>query len=96
MAYARRVKNARLVLLARGEIPGDFLRFLRRKHRYREVAVVEEGRYRGTCFKTFEPPFSPDLPIKDALLSKALTASLLLLSPLLLLQREEELENMLV
>ncbi len=91
--YARRVKNTRLVLFSRENPPEDLLKFLKNKHRYREIAVVEEGKYTGKCFRLYEPHLSLELPVSDPKLNKAITASILLLSPLLLLQREEELEE---
>lgn len=92
--YARRVKNTRLVLLARETPAEDFLKFLRNRHRYREIAVVERDKYNGKCFRFYEPELSLELPISEPVLKKAITASILLLSPLLLLQKEEELEKL--
>lgn len=95
LRYARHVKNSRLVLLARDEPEPELLKFLRSKHRYREMAVVEEKSWTGRGFKLFEPPILINFPIEDELLKKALNASLFLLSPLLLLQEEKELEALL-
>lgn len=92
--YARRVKNTRLVFLARETPPEDFIKFLKNKHRYREIAVVEREKYKGKCFRLYEPELCLELPISDPVLKKAISASILLLSPLLLLQKEEELKKL--
>ena len=94
MKYARAVKNARLVLFAR-EKPGDeMLRFLRQKHRYREMAVVKHEDWMGKAFREFHPPAELDFPVRDEMLKKVLNASLFLLSPMLLFQQEPELEGL--
>ena len=92
LKYARAVKNARLVLFSREKPRDEILRFLRQKHRYREMAVVKQEEWMGKAFREFHPPAEIDFPVRDDVLRKALNASLFLLSPLLLFQQERELE----
>ncbi len=95
LSYARKVKNTRLVLFFREKPEDKLLRFLRLKHRHREIAVIG-GKLRGSCFRDFSPPLEITLPVKDPLAGKALSASLFLISPLLMLQPEEEMEKFLI
>ncbi len=88
----RRVKNTRLVLWFKETPEENLLKFLRAKHRHREIAVIG-GKLRGSCFRKFTPPVQLDLPDEIPEVKTAISTSLLLLSPLLLLHEEKALEK---
>jgi len=96
LSYARRVKNTRLVLFSRDVPSENFLKFLRNKHRYRDIAVVEKDKYKGRCFKLYKPDMELKISISDSLLAMAVASSILLLSPLVLLQQEKEIDRFVV